>query len=239
MADHATPVEVPDSVLSSWQEIVDILAEMSAIPAALIMRVSDPDIKVLLASRSRGNPYHPGDHERLAGSGLYCETVIRTKDRLLVPDALTDAHWKDNPDVKLHMISYLGLPILLPGGEPFGTICVLDSKANAYSPTVEKLLRHLRDLIQSQLAILHLNQALGDKNKRLVDYLAELQALRGIITICSFCKSISVGKGDWRPIEHYLVKSPDARFSHGICPKCLKENYPDFGGAPARPPAGG
>ncbi len=221
-------IEIPDFFLNAWQELVDILAEIIGIPAALIMRLKDPDIEVFVSSDSEGNPYHPGDKEKVWGSGLYCETVLKTKSRLLVPSALADDNWKDNPDVKLSMISYLGFPILWPDGKPFGTICVLDRKENPYSALFENLILKFRNLIQSDLEILCLNQLLGEKNKRLSDYLAELQALRGIVSICSSCKSIKDIHGTWKPVESYLIGHPEADFSHGICPKCRKALYPEF-----------
>lgn len=70
-------------------------------------------------------------------TGPYCETVIKTKDKLLVPNVLKDEDWKKNPDIKLGMISYLGFPLLWPNDEIFGTICVLDSKENNYSKEYE------------------------------------------------------------------------------------------------------
>lgn len=136
--------------------------------------------------------------------------------------------WKDNPDVKLGMISYLGFPLLFPDGNPFGTICVLDSKPNAYSSNTEKLMFKFKGLVESHLDLLYLNHSLGERNKRLSDYLEELQALRGIVPICSNCKSIRDEKGSWKPIEHYLIKNPEADFSHSICPKCIKKLYPEF-----------
>jgi GAF domain-containing protein len=57
---------------------------------------------------------------------------------LAVPDALADPDWKDNPDVKLNMICYLGYPILTPSKEVFGTLCILDSEARRYSPIRKK-----------------------------------------------------------------------------------------------------
>ena len=45
-----------------------------------------------------------------------------------------------NPDIKLGMISYLGVPISWPDGEIFGTICVLDRQSNGYSDLYLKLL---------------------------------------------------------------------------------------------------
>jgi len=37
---------------------------------------------------------------------------------------LRDENWKNNPDIKLNMVSYLGVPILFPDGNPFRTIPV-------------------------------------------------------------------------------------------------------------------
>jgi transcriptional regulator with GAF, ATPase, and Fis domain len=221
-------IEVPRSTLLAWQEIVDLLAEMIAIPAALIMRLDDPDIEVFVSSGSQGNPYHPGDREQVWNSGLYCETVIKTQDTLLVPNALTDPDWRANPDVKLGMISYLGFPIALPDGNPFGTLCVLDGRENAYSAKVEKLMAKFRDLVQSDLEMIYVNRALGDQNRRLIDYLREIQALRGMVPICANCKSIKDAEGEWHPIEHYLIQHPEADFTHGICPTCRKKLYPEF-----------
>jgi len=47
-----------------------ILAEDRGIPAALIMRVNDPDIGMLLANDRAGNPYEAGAAGHLWGSGL-------------------------------------------------------------------------------------------------------------------------------------------------------------------------
>lgn len=228
MQEKEVSVEVPKSTVNAWQEIVDIMAGIAGIPAALIMRLKDPEIEVFVSSRSQGNPYQPGDAEAVWGSGLYCEEVIKSRNKLLVPNALADERWKQNPDVKLNMISYLGFPILLPNGEPFGTICVLDNKENAYSGIFEKLISKFRNLVQSDLEVIYMNQVLGDKNKQLRDYLMEIQALRGMVQICSNCKSIRDDKGQWHPIEQFIIKHPEADFSHGICPNCMKILYPDL-----------
>lgn len=230
MIRHAAdnqPLEIPERHLKSWQELVTDVAQFVSVPAALIMRVYEPHIEVLVANQSEGNPYHPGHAEVLWGSGLYCETVLKTQAPLLVPNALTDALWKDNPDVHLNMISYLGLPIMLPDGKPFGTICVLDSKENAYSPLVGRFMAHMRNLVQHDLEILHANRVLGDQNRQLTDYFKELQVLRGMVTICASCRSIRDAQEQWHSVEHYLVKHPEATFSHGLCPSCIRKLYPE------------
>lgn len=223
--DNSLQTVIPESAQEKWQNIIDIIAELLNIPAALIMRLVESDIEVFIASHSQGNPYHPGDHEHFEGSGLYCETVIKTNGKLLVPNALADNAWKNNPDVKLNMISYLGFPILYPDGKPFGTICVLDNKENAYSDTYEKLIEKFREVIQDELALIHMNAVLGEKNKTLSDYLDEIKVLRGIVPICSSCKKIRDDNGTWNSLESYISKTPDAEFTHGLCPECQKKYF--------------
>ncbi len=143
-------IQVPSEIVHKWQEVVDLLAEIMHVPSALIMQVDPPNIKVFVSSESKGNPYEPDELAPL-NTGLYCETVMKTRQPLLVPDALRDEEWKSNPDIKLGMISYLGVPISWPDGEVFGTICVLDNKRNEYSKPYLRLLLQLRDAVQHDL----------------------------------------------------------------------------------------
>ena len=39
---------------------------------------------------------------------------MKTRQPLLVPDAIREEQWQANPDIKLGMISYLGVPIVGP-----------------------------------------------------------------------------------------------------------------------------
>ncbi len=59
--------------------------------------------------------------------------------------------------------------------------------------------------------------------------LAEVKTLKGMIPICASCKKIRDDKGFWEQIESYILSHSDARFTHGICPECMKKLYPDFG----------
>ena len=123
-------IEVPRKVIENWQVTANLLAEIAGIPAALIMRVHAREIEVFIASQSAGNVCHHGERVPL-DTGLYCETVMSTRRELLVPNALNDPAWDHNPDIQLGMVSYLGLPLVWPTGEIFGTICILDKQENA------------------------------------------------------------------------------------------------------------
>ena len=147
-------IEVPEKVIENWQSTVDILAKISNVPAALIMRVHADEIEVFVSSHSAGNVYYAGEKAPL-NHDLYCETVINTQRELLVPNALKDPLWDKNPDIKLGMISYCGLPVTWPGGRFFGTICILDKQENAYSRLIRDILERFRDSIQFSLSAIY------------------------------------------------------------------------------------
>lgn len=113
VGDFYKNIKFSDELEHKWQEIVDLLANLLKVPAALIMRVKPPDMEVFKTSNTANNPYKVGDKDEMFG--LYCETVIKTQQELLVPNALKDKGWNANPDIKLGMISYLGFPINFPG----------------------------------------------------------------------------------------------------------------------------
>jgi len=56
--------------------------------------------------------------------------------------------------------------------------------------------------------------------------LAEIKTLKGFIPICSGCKKIRDDKGFWNQIESYIQKHADVKFSHGLCPDCIKKYFP-------------
>jgi hypothetical protein len=160
------------------------------------------------------------------GSGLYCERVITSDDVLQVADALADPEWRENPDVALGMISYLGYPLHYPDGRTFGTICVLDRQRHDYTDTIRRLVDRFRDLIEHSLALSHLNHVLSEENRTLTDYIQEIKVLRGLVPICAFCKNIRDHEGLWHPVEDYVTETTEATFSHTYCERCLHRNFP-------------
>ncbi|ABM01301.1 diguanylate cyclase/phosphodiesterase [Shewanella amazonensis SB2B] len=175
-------ISVPDAMLCGWQEIVDLVADITECPSALIMRIHEDDIEVFASSRSAGNPYVPHARDAL-GHGLYCETVIRERQQLEVPNALKDPEWANNPDIKLGMICYCGLPIFWPDNTPFGTICILDNKERHFNDRVHALLGRFQSALEGHLQILYhkselkvLNEELEHKVQERTQRLAELSA---------------------------------------------------------------
>ena len=62
----------------------------------------------------------------------------------------------------------------------------------------------------------------------LQEALAAIKALEGVLPLCSYCKKIRVGEDAWEQVDVYLQKHSEASVSHGICPECMKERYPDL-----------
>jgi PAS domain S-box-containing protein len=58
--------------------------------------------------------------------------------------------------------------------------------------------------------------------------LANVKALSGLLPICAGCKKIRDDKGYWNQVENYIQKHSEAKFSHGMCPDCLKKWYPEL-----------
>jgi signal transduction histidine kinase len=157
--------------IKKWQDIIDLLSSTLNVPSALIMRIEEKHMCVFLESNTIGNPYKKGERVELL-SGLYCETVVGSKSCLIVPNALIDPLWKANPDVELNMISYLGLPIVWPDSEVFGTICILDNKENHYNNQHVKLVELLRDSIEKDLQLALEEERLKNdiENRKIAEY---------------------------------------------------------------------
>lgn len=159
--------ELQKSATEKWQSLIDTAARLAKVPSGLIMRLNEKTIEIFLKSNTDGNPYEAGEKTELV-YGLYCETVIGTQKKLLVPDATKSDVWKNNnPDIDINMISYLGFPVNWPDGEVFGTICLLDNKENHYNKDYEDLLEQIKQHIEDDLRVLILNNDLKEKNIQL------------------------------------------------------------------------
>jgi PAS domain S-box-containing protein len=185
-------IQVPSQTIQKWQEIIDLVAELLHVPSALVMKVEPPNIKVFVSSESEGNPYEKDEVASL-NTGLYCETVMKTRQLLLVPNALVDAEWKVNPDIKLGMISYMGFPVAWPNGDIFGTICVLDSKRNEYGELYRKFLIQCRDVLQADLTSL---QAKNELELKVLERTAELR--RSEVYLTEAQRLTRTGSFGWR-----------------------------------------
>lgn len=160
--------QIPEELQIKWQKILDLAAKIIGVPSGLITRLNESDLEVFLTSKTEGNIFEQSLKLEL-GLGWYCENVTGTRNPVVLPNALNSEEWKDNPSVPFNMVSYMGIPILWPDGEVFGTFCMLDKKENQYSDLYLELLVSLREIIQNDLKTLLLyRKALSDlQNKEM------------------------------------------------------------------------
>lgn len=74
--------------------------------------------------------------------------------------------------------------------------------------------------------------------KKKIDELEEahsrIRNLEGILPVCVSCKKIRhegtdpKDQDNWVPIESYISEKTNAKFSHSLCPECMRKLYPDF-----------
>ncbi|MGE4055659.1 MAG: hypothetical protein AB7F99_12745 [Vicinamibacterales bacterium] len=78
----------------------------------------------------------------------------------------------------------------------------------------------------SVIAIMALWFARLSEHERALNH--ELQVLKDLLPICSFCKSIRNDSGEWEALEQFISRRSETRFSHGVCSRCLETHYPAF-----------
>lgn len=61
-----------------------------------------------------------------------------------------------------------------------------------------------------------------------IEDISELISLRKLIPICANCKKIRNDTDFWENVEEYLTSQMNLNFSHGICPDCMRELYPQI-----------
>lgn len=54
-----------------------------------------------------------------------------------------------------------------------------------------------------------------------------IRTLEGLIPICAHCKKIHVSGDDWQEIETYLSDHTRMDFTHGLCPGCRSQLFPE------------
>jgi GAF domain-containing protein len=101
----------------------------------------------------------------------FCSTAILQSEILVVPDALEDERFRDNPFVVAdpHIRFYAGAPLINEDGYALGTICVVDQTPRELTPEQRDALKALSRLVLAQMEfrrnLVLLKEALSDRTK--------------------------------------------------------------------------
>ncbi len=78
--------------------------------------------------------------------------------------------------------------------------------------------------LQTGLRILRLQEELAAELRRSQEALEMVKQLQGLLPICGYCKRIRDDRNAWQQLEDYISAHSEARFSHGVCPRCWEEH---------------
>ena len=83
----------------------------------------------------------------------FCDHAIRGDALFEVPDATRDPRFADNPNVtgEPDVRFYAGAPIVMPGGERIGTVCVIDRTPRHLDEHQRAMLTHLAAIVGAML----------------------------------------------------------------------------------------
>lgn len=171
---------LPDSLsLDKWQITINLITKLFDAPAAWIMQANNKGLEALVASTEKKND-SPAGSKFDKEEGIYCKTVMESKQQLYVKNAIDEGGWDNNPEYSQEgFISYLGVPLQWPDGEMFGTLCVLDKKETNYSKEFIELMWQLKEVIDADLQNMILIKKL--KAQSTIDELTDIFNRRGFI----------------------------------------------------------
>jgi hypothetical protein len=62
-------------------------------------------------------------------------------------------------------------------------------------------------------------------NRALAGSRDEVRTLRGLLSVCGWCRKIQTDGDGWVPLERYVASRTEASFTHGICPACMDRHF--------------
>ena len=131
---------------SAFDTITATAAQLCGVPIALISLV---DAHRQWFKSSFGMP---GANET-SRDVAFCDHAIRDDALFEVPDATSDPRFRDNPFVtgEPDVRFYAGAPIVMPGGERIGTVCVIDRAPRELDDHQRSMLTHLAAIVGAML----------------------------------------------------------------------------------------
>lgn len=113
----------------------------------------------------------------------FCGHAILSHDIFLIPDALQDERFRDNPLVTgaPGIRFYAGCPLTVPNGSRLGTLCVFDVKPRTMSEEDQSLLRDLARMVEEELAAVELAN---------MDELTQLSNRRGFVALAQHALTV-------------------------------------------------
>lgn len=208
-------------LLDDWQELVEYLSLSFNVDMSFVTRISDDDLKLIVVNEAQQDKFPPGFETKIYGT--YCEKTSKSKHKPHnVSDGRKNPEYANKKDFSKGHISYLGFPIRLPTGELFGTLCVENHTMREYTKREIAQMEVCRDLIETHLSITLNSSAEQRKSLKKID---EADSEDNLVTVCAHCRKLKIKDGLWVKLDDFLGNTEKIKFSHGVCPTCMKKIY--------------
>lgn len=128
-----------------FDRLVEFATQEFRVPTALISLV-DENRQWFKARVGLGATETPRDIS-------FCGHALELPDVLVIPDALLDPRFADNPLVTgpPHIRFYAGAQLRLPDGHVLGTLCLISPEPRTYDAVDRAIHLALRDLVMEEL----------------------------------------------------------------------------------------
>ncbi len=140
----------------------------------------------------------------------FCGHAILSGEILMIPDALLDERFHDNPlvvgepGVRFHA----GCPLIGPNGSRLGTLCLIDREPRRLDDNDLELLRDLADMAEQELAAVQMASC---------DELTQLSNRRGFVAMAQHTLSLSARLGQHATLHLFDLddfKRVNDRYGH-------------------------
>jgi diguanylate cyclase (GGDEF)-like protein len=133
-----------------FDRLTRLAKRMFGVPISLVSLV-DNDRQWFKSAQGLSVPETPRDIS-------FCGHAILGDEIMMVPDALEDLRFVDNPLVvnEPNIRFYAGCPLKVPNGSKIGTLCIIDREPRAFSSEDLALLRDLAAMAEREIAAVQL-----------------------------------------------------------------------------------
>lgn len=149
---------IDDAIIERWQRLFDLISKEVRESVALIIRISDDSIRILLRS-DKDNLNRTAYY---LGGGLYCQSAIDNSGLLVknnAPALNIGGHTVAPPP----LFSCFGLPLQWPDEELFGVVCMPNHATKALRKTYEEIFTELKAAFEQELGFVYQQKLLVQK----------------------------------------------------------------------------
>ncbi len=171
-------ISIPTDLTTKWQEITEILSDISNAESALIVQSGIPFLEIINSSSNKWIFLRCGE-KLTSDPGFLIEQMVATNDSVEVRSG--EGHpWRQTDIAKRGFASILGYPLHYPDGSVFGAIILLGNSSTEFTDKVKRLLVQFRNSIESDLSIIFYEELIQENDRLFREeiYSAKKQIIR-------------------------------------------------------------